>query len=149
MFARACLVACLVATLAAAALAPAARACGRVALVGDDEAAIRGVIAEQIAAFKRDDSSAAFALAAPRIKTIFRTPERFMAMVRDSYLPVYRPSHFAFREIAWIDGLLVQPVLVIGPSGVPMTALYLMERQFDGTWQIGGVVLVPEPDSGS
>jgi hypothetical protein len=134
--------------LAAAVVLP-ARAGDPVALAGRDEAAIRGVIADQIAAFKRDDSGAAFALAAPRIKTIFRTPEVFMAMVRDAYLPVYRPKHFAFREIAWIDGMVVQPVLVIGPSGVPMTALYLMERQPDGAWQIGGVVLVPEPDSES
>jgi hypothetical protein len=148
MLARACRAACLAGLLAAAVALP-ARAGGPVALAGGDEAAIRGVIVDQIAAFKRDDSSAAFALAAPRIKTIFRTPERFMAMVRDSYQPVYRPSHFAFREIAWIDGLLVQPVLVIGANGVPVTALYLMERQTDGTWQIGGVVLVPEPDSGS
>jgi Domain of unknown function (DUF4864) len=111
-----------------------------------DLAAIHGVILAQQAAFKRDDGDAAFAFAAPRLHKIFRTPAAFMAMVRRDYSPVYRPRVFSFRPFAWIEGRPVQPVLVVGPSGVPITALYLMERQADGLWLIAGVVLVPEPD---
>ena len=114
-----------------------------------DEAAIRTVIEAQIDAFKRDDGPAAFGFAAPRLKTIFRDPDTFMRMVRDDYAAVYRPKVVSFRDLANIEGNLVQPVLVVGPSNVPMTALYIMERQDDGTWRIGGCVLVPEPDKGT
>jgi hypothetical protein len=112
-----------------------------------DQAAIHLVIQNQIEAFKRDDGAAAFAFAAPRLRAIFADPENFMRMVRSDYQPVYRPSHYAFRGLEMIDGKLIQPVFVIGPSGVPVTALYIMERQADGSWRIGGVVLVPEPGS--
>ena len=114
-----------------------------------DVAAIRTVIQRQIEAFKRDDGAAAFALAAPRIKTIFRDPDTFMRMVRSDYASVYRPRLIRFRDVEKIEGKLVQPVLVIGPSGVPETALYMMERMDDGTWRIGGVVMVDEPDKGA
>lgn len=116
---------------------------------GADRAAIHRVIQDQMEAFQRDDGAAAFAFAAPRIKSIFRDPDTFMNMVRDTYAPVYRPAHVSFRDLERIDGKLIQPVLVIGPSGVPVTALYIMERMDDGVWRIGGVVLVAEPDKGA
>ena len=112
-------------------------------------AAIRNVILGQQDAFMRDDADTAFSYAAPRLHEIFRTPSSFMAMVRREYQPVYRPRVFSFRPFAWIHGRAVQPVLVVGESGVPMTALYLMERQRDGGWLIAGVVLVPEPAEGT
>ncbi len=104
------------------------------------------MILAQQEAFRRDDGAAAFRYAAPRLHEIFRTPATFMAMVKRDYPPVYRAKLFTFRPFAWIEGRPVQPVLVVGPSGVPMTALYLMEHEADGGWLIAGVVLVPEPD---
>jgi hypothetical protein len=114
-----------------------------------DLAAIRAVIEAQIEAFKRDDGEAAFRLASPRIKTIFKDPDTFMRMVRADYQAVYRPRLVSFRDLEIIEGNLVQPVLVIGPSGVPQMALYIMERQPDGAWSIGGCVIVAEPDKGT
>jgi hypothetical protein len=113
-----------------------------------DQDAIRTAIEGQIDAFKRDDGVAAFAYASPRIQAIFKTPETFMGMVRKDYEAVYRPKLVSFRDLETIEGKLIQPVLVVGPSGVPVTALYIMERQSDGSWRIGGCVIVPEPDKG-
>jgi hypothetical protein len=113
-----------------------------------DHQAIRTAIEGQMEAFKRDDGAAAFAYASPRIQAIFKDPETFLSMVRKDYEPVYRPRVVSFRDIESIEGNLVQPVLVMGPSGVPVTALYIMERQDDGTWRIGGCVIVAEPDKG-
>jgi hypothetical protein len=110
-----------------------------------DRAAIRTAIEGQIRAFRHDDGAAAFAYASPRIRAIFKDPETFMRMVREQYQPVYRPKAVTFRDIETIEGNLVQPVLVVGPSGVPVTALYIMEQQKDGSWRIGGCVLVDEP----
>jgi hypothetical protein len=113
-----------------------------------DQEAIRTAIEGQMEAFKRDDGAAAFAYASPRIQAIFKDPETFLGMVREDYEPVYRPKVVSFRDLETIEGNLIQPVLVVGPSGVPVTALYIMERQQDGEWRIGGCILVPEPDKG-
>jgi len=111
-----------------------------------DKAAIRTVVEAQLAAFKQDDASAAFSFASPRIKAIFKDADNFMRMVKQDYQPVYRPKAVSFRNLETIEGNLVQPVLVIGPSGAPVTALYIMEKQDDGSWLIGGCVLAQEPD---
>ena len=113
-----------------------------------DVQSIRGVIEQQIDAFKRDDATGAYSFASPRIQQIFPSAEIFMQMVRQGYQPVYRPRSYAFDELTQIEGKLVQPVRVVGPDGVPVTALYIMERQSDGSWKIGGCVLTQEPGRG-
>jgi ketosteroid isomerase-like protein len=114
-----------------------------------DVKSIRRVIEQQIDAFKRDDATGAYSFAAPPIRKIFPSAEIFMRMVRQGYQPVYRPRSFAFEELTRIDGKLVQPVRVIGPDGLPVTALYIMERQPDGSWKIGGCVLTQAPGQGA
>ncbi len=113
-----------------------------------DVQTIRRVIEQQIDAFKRDDATGAYSFAAPGIQKIFPTAEIFMRMVRQGYQPVYRPRSYAFDELTRIEGKLVQPVRVVGPDGVPVTALYIMERQPDRSWKIGGCVLTRAPGRG-
>ena len=115
--------------------------------------AFRAVIDAQIAAFARDDGAAAFAFAAPSIQRLFTTPERFMAMVRTGFEPVYRPSAVAYeapirvpargaeKESDESSVAFAQPVRVTGPDGKPVLAMYHMEQQPDGSWRIAGVVL--------
>ena len=55
-------------------------------------ASSRAMVERQFDAFLRDDGQAAYALAAPTIKDMFSDADRFMAMVRDHYAPVYRTS---------------------------------------------------------
>ena len=111
-----------------------------------DRQAIRMVIEEQLGAFQRDDAQAAFARATPGIQAIFKSPERFMDMVRRGYQPVYRPRQVEFRDIIDIDGAPTQRVFIIGPDGAPVMALYPMERHADGTWKIDGCTLIPAAD---
>ena len=61
-----------------------------------DEGAIRDVIVGQLDAFQRDDFAGAFEYASPTIKRIFRTPDRFGAMVRGGYPMVWKPSSVRF-----------------------------------------------------
>ena len=110
------------------------------------QAAIRSVIESQLAAFQRDDGDEAFSYASPGIQRMFRTPENFMDMVRSGYAPVYRPQEFEFRTLHNRGGRLVQEILFVGPDGEPVTALYTMEQQEDGTWRISGVVFVTAND---
>ncbi|CAN0600098.1 unnamed protein product, partial [Laminaria digitata] len=94
----------------------------------EDVATIRNMIIGQLDAFKRDDAETAFSFAAPKIKQIFRTPEIFLHMVRKSYQAVYRPQSYSFRTLQRIDGKIVQPVTIVGPSDITETALYIIER---------------------
>ena len=128
------------------ALAGVARADG---LADADQTEIEGVITRQMEAFARDDGAAAFAFATPELRQIFGSAERFMAMVQGQYQPVYRPRKVQFGETRQADGTIVQEVGVIGPDGVPRTALYTMERQPDGTWRIAACVLLERQSADS
>ncbi|WP_225768344.1 DUF4864 domain-containing protein [Inquilinus sp. Marseille-Q2685] len=108
-------------------------------IVGNaDGAAIIGVIRKQLDAFQGDRAAEAFGYASPNIQHMFGTPDRFMAMVREGYQPVYRPRSVDFRELVTSRGRIVQKVLFVGPDGVPVIAEYIMERQPDGSWRIDG-----------
>ena len=106
--------------------------------------AIHAVIEKQMAAFRDDDGPAAFALASPTIQRLFGTPEHFMRMVRRDYRPVYRPRKYVFMELAVREGQPIQQVLIYAPEGAVVFAYYVMERQPDGEWRIGGVFLRSE-----
>lgn len=108
--------------------------------------AMRQVIERQMQAFQRDDGEGAFAHAAPAIRAMFGTPERFMAMVRSGYAPVYRPREVEFRRSVEFEGKPAQEVFLVGPDGQAVIALYVMERQADGSWLIAGCYLLPAPD---
>ncbi len=108
--------------------------------------AIRDVIASQLDAIGRDDGPGAFAFASPTIRTKFQSPEIFMDMVRRHYAPVYRPSEISFQDLRAGPRGPVQEVLLVGPNGQVVIALYFMEQQPDASWKINGVQLVKAPD---
>ena len=116
-------------------------------LSAEDEASFRDVIADQIAAFRADDAARAYSHAAPVIRQIFPDAERFMGMVRQAYQPVYRPQSYDFGKAGVsASGRPIQRVTIVGPDGLTYEAIYTMERQPDGTWQINGCALVRSPD---
>lgn len=115
-----------------------------------DREAIRQVIGDQMAAFRRDDGAAAFSFASPMIQAMFGTPERFIEMVRGGYPAVYRPREVAFQTLRVVEGEIIQPVTLVGPDGVPVVAIYKMEWQ-DGekVWRINGCFLAQSGDKGA
>ena len=107
---------------------------------------IEGTIQSQIEAFQVDDFAAAFAIASPAIRRIFRNPETFGLMVRQGYPMVWRPSAVRFLDLREFEGRKFQKVLVRDQAGV----FHLLEYQMieaDGGWQINGVQLLPGPES--
>jgi hypothetical protein len=108
-----------------------------------DRTTIRSVIERQLQAFQNDDATGAFAFASPGIQERFGTPENFMHMVKTAYPAVYRPRSVLFEDLTNMRGVLTQVVLLLDPEGVPMRALYLMEKQSDSTWRIDGCFLIP------
>ena len=111
------------------------------ARAGDDVAAGQSVIKSQEEAFSHDDDAAAYEFASPSIKSMFRTPETFMFMVRNSYTPVYRNHSFEFGEASTFEGKIYQQVHIIDADGEAWEALYTLEPQSDGSLKISSCVL--------
>jgi hypothetical protein len=124
--------------LAAAAACLGVRAAPDVSVV--DTKAVRAVIEAQLAAFAADDAERAFSYAAPGIRAMFVTAERFLAMVRDGYPVVYRPASVTFLKPEWIDGKLIQRVQMTDAAGAPWMVVYELERQVDKAWRIAACV---------
>jgi hypothetical protein len=115
---------------------------GAPAYSADDVAAAQSVIRSQEQAFIRDDFAAAYSHAAPAIQGIFPDAETFMAMVRNSYAPVYRHKSFEFGEARVADGKIAQRVHILDTEGVPWEAFYTLELQPDGSLKITGCMLL-------
>ncbi|MGX7706885.1 DUF4864 domain-containing protein [Methylobacterium sp. Gmos1] len=112
---------------------------------GDREAA-RAVILRQQDAFRHDDAAAAYAEAAPAIRSIFGSPETFIGMVRQGYAAVYRNRRFEFGTDEELpDGSLAQGVRIQDQDGTDWDALYTLERDADGAWRITGCRLRKAP----
>jgi Domain of unknown function (DUF4864) len=113
-------------------------------LTAADRSAIRAVIERQLEAFRREDGAAAFALASPEIQVKYGSPENFMTLVKTFYEPVYRPQRMGgFTNLYILDGQPSQAVLLVGPHGDFVVALYTMKKQVNGEWKILGCSLIP------
>jgi hypothetical protein len=113
-------------------------------LTAAERLAIRTVIEHQLEAFRRDDAASAFALASPEIQAKYGTPENFLTIVKTFYEPVYRPRRLGgVTNLYRMDGQLTQPVVLVGPDGDIVVALYTMHKQPDGRWKILGCALIP------
>jgi hypothetical protein len=106
----------------------------------------KALISRQLDAFARDDAAAAYALAAPGLKTMFADSDGFMAMVRDKYTPVYRHRSVDFGDpVVDGDDIAISATLVDNDNQV-WTAIYKLAKQPDGQWLIGGCVLIKSQD---
>jgi hypothetical protein len=108
----------------------------------DDITAAQSVIRAQEQAFSRGDAAAAYSYAAPVIKEIFPAPDIFMAMVENSYAPVYRHQSFEFGETKVDGNWIGQHVHIVDASGDAWEALYTLEQQADGSYKITGCSLL-------
>ena len=114
-----------------------------------DEAArkaVRETIERQIAALRRDDPAAAYAEAAPQIRSLFPSPETFLAMVEKGYAPIRRPRSYRFEtsEETGADEI-AQALSLQDDTGIDWLALYTLQRQPDGQWRITGCRLKKAP----
>ncbi|MXQ09109.1 DUF4864 domain-containing protein [Alphaproteobacteria bacterium GH1-50] len=111
------------------------------------EPAIEGTISDQIDAFLADDFDRAFTFASPNIQSLFGSPDRFGAMVRQGYPMVWRPGDVTFLALREINGRLWQRVMIRDREG----RVHMLDYQMidaDGRWRINGVQIVPAPDAG-
>lgn len=100
------------------------------------------IIAAQIQAFLDDDADAAYGFASPAIRLLYPDKDRFFAMVKRGYSPVYRPDNFSFGRSKMSGDSVMQEVLIKGPDAVDWTAIYQLLKQPDGTLKINGVQML-------
>lgn len=117
-------------------------ACSSIPARAGDVATAQGVIRAQEQAFGHDDAAAAYSYAAPAIKQIFPAPDIFMSMVQNGYAPVYRHRSFEFGESKIEGGSIAQRVHIIDANGEAWEALYTLEQQADGSYEITGCSLL-------
>jgi hypothetical protein len=105
--------------------------------------AIAMVVQAQLDAFAADDASLAFSYAAPNIKAMFGTPEKFLQMVKSSYPVVYRPTSVTFLQPESDGVAIIQPVAMTDAQGSEWVAVYRLEPVSgkDISWLIAGCVL--------
>ena len=104
---------------------------------------MQAVIQAQLDAFAADDAKRAFSFAAPKVREVFGTPDRFIAMVRTGYPVVYRPAAVAFFKPQTREGAFIQRVQLTDQNGGVWLATYQLERQRDRSWRIAGCEVVP------
>jgi hypothetical protein len=112
------------------------------ALAVSEWEAIKGVIGDQLDAFRAGDGETAFGYASPGIRAQFVDAPTFIAMVRNGYSALLTARYTEFLEGAVIDGQVIQPLRVVGRDNSVVVALYTMERH-EGRWKIAGCVLAP------
>ena len=127
-------------TLAANASAPVAS--GAV-LSAADEKAVRAVVQAQLEAFAADDAKKAFAVAAPNIQALFRTPANFIKMVQIHYPVVYRPASVAYFKPELDGEAVVMKVQMTDAKDTPWLAVYALQRPKgkNATWRIAGCIV--------
>ena len=113
------------------------------AFAGDAEIkAAQTVIDSQLKAFIANDGARAYSFAAPNVKQIFPTADLFMSMVTNGYPPVRKPQTYSFGKAQETGPTsIVQQVLIVGPDGKDYEAVYTLQQQPDGTFQITGCSL--------
>lgn len=101
------------------------------------------VIGGQISAFRAGDHEEAYSYAAPSIRQIFGSTDRFIGMVKKGYGAIYGARNWSFGRGEARGDALVQEVLLVGPQGKDWVALYTLRKQADGSWRIAGVQMKP------
>jgi hypothetical protein len=112
-------------------------------VTAEEAKAVRAVVEAQLAAFAADDAKRAFSYAAPAIREMFGTADRFMEMVRTGYPVVYRPASVIFLNPVRVDGQLFEGVQLTDADGSVWLATYRLERQPDRSWRISGCDVQP------
>lgn len=98
-------------------------------------AAIDGVVAQQLAAFRDRDFAAALALATDGFRSSF-TPERFEQVMTEGFAAVLVSDDHEISQCVGADGQALALVTLRGPGGT-VGLLYDM-RYEDGRWRING-----------
>ena len=112
-----------------------------------DSRAVRAVVEAQLKALADDRAEQAFSYAAPAIRQQFGDAQVFMAMVRQSYGMLIRPSALSYFRPEGGGGVITQVVQFRDAEGRLWRAVYELQRQRDKRWRISACVVAQGDES--
>ena len=105
---------------------------------------IQQIISDQVSAFRAGDGEKAFSFASPAIRLYFKTPDKFMTMVKRGYLPIYQARSFNFLDHLEREDIIFQEVEFVNSGDSRLAvAVYKLIKLPDKGWRIAGVQLKP------
>ncbi len=116
-------------------------------LTHPDQAAMRLLIEEQIAAMRASDWAGAFALASPDLQEQYGTPAALGNDVTEHYAPLLQAASVEFVDIVTFRKLPTYRLILTDGDASTTMAYYLVRRLDDGSLRIAGCVLVRAPSS--
>jgi hypothetical protein len=111
---------------------------------GYDEEGVQQVVQTQLQAFAKEDAGTAYELADPTLRTRFGSAEAFLASVRVQYPMMAHPESVLFLKPQSDGTIALQKVRVTDSDGATWLVTYLLNRQKDQQWRIGGCVVEPD-----
>lgn len=107
--------------------------------------AIQRLVIDHLDALAVGDAQRLFEQITPEVREAFASSGDFLAMLQTLYPMVSRPSRIGFSPAqASRDGAM-QWVEVTDEDNVRWLVLFLMHRQPDAAWRIGGCVVFENP----
>ena len=120
-----------------AALLPVGRACAE-NVAAADARLIKMVVQSQLKALSEDDATEAFALSTPEARSEIGSPENLMRIVKENFGPLYHCRLAIFMNPENDDGDVTQTVRITDDQDHVWLAVYDMEQEPDGGWEIDG-----------
>ena len=109
---------------------------------------VQTVIQSQLNAFQVDDFDGAFDFAAPNIRSMFQSADRFEQMVKGGYPMVHRHRSVTFGDYAEEQNFSSQIVNIEAMDGSVYQLRYDLTRS-DGLWRIQGVQILGRTSTGA
>ena len=107
-----------------------------------DAIAIHKVVQSQLDALSNDDAVGAFELTTPEKRLLIGSPDNFMRMIKEEYIPIYRYQRVIFSSPEVINGDAIQVVRVTDGYSKVWVAVFWMQEGDDGAWRVDGCQLL-------
>jgi hypothetical protein len=112
------------------------------ALTAQDTASIQSAIRGQLFALGADDAATAFELTTPSIRRQMGNAENFLRVIKEDYSPIYHHLVVIFSPPEMLGNSTLQLVRLTDRDSRVWLAIYSMERDDHGGWQIDGCQLI-------
>lgn len=101
-----------------------------------NSSAAQEVIRQQLAAIRARDAEAAYAFMTHDFHEVNNDPRQFLAAMRFENRAIYNHDDFTFLNKQGSGPVAIQKVRIHDHYGVPVTVIYRLEQQEDGSWLI-------------
>jgi hypothetical protein len=103
---------------------------------------VQDVIRQQLEAIRQRDADAAYALMTHDFHEEHDDPKTFLATMRFENRAIYNHEEFTFLDKQGSGPVSIQKVRIHDHYGEPVTVIYRLEQQEDGSWLIDSFTML-------